>query len=67
VQHSRASDNFKNLNRYKNSNFEIVYSGGFLISPFKMPFADHLEEILKRTVFHKILLNQIVVGKRFSK
>jgi ubiquinone/menaquinone biosynthesis C-methylase UbiE len=47
-------------------NFYIIFSRGFLISPINMPFADRLEEIIKKTVLHKILLNQIIVGKKIS-
>ena len=51
-------------NTLSDMNFDIIYSRGFLISPFKVPFADHLEEVLKKTVLHKILLNQIIVSEK---
>lgn len=51
-------------NTLSDMNFDIIYSRGFLISPFKVPFADHLEEVLKKTVLHKSLLNQIIVGEK---
>lgn len=50
----------------KDMKFDITYSRGFLISPINAPFVDHIEEIIKKTVLHKILLNQIIVGKKNS-
>ena len=47
-----------------NMNFDIVFSRGFLISPINIPFIDALEKVVSKTVLHKFLLNQIIVGKK---
>jgi ubiquinone/menaquinone biosynthesis C-methylase UbiE len=47
-----------------NMNFDIFFSRGFLMSPINIPFIDALEKIVSKTVLHKFLLNQIIVGKK---
>ena len=47
-----------------NMNFDIIFSRGFLISPINVPFIEALEKVVTKTVLHKFLLNQIIVGKK---
>ena len=47
-----------------NMDFDIIFSRGFLISPINVPFIDALEKVVSKTVLHKFLLNQIIVGKK---